>query len=59
MDRPRAILIGFLLANIAYVTAIANLLSSFENNRYRFPLDAFYVVMLGIALSSWLGSKIP
>jgi hypothetical protein len=59
MDRPRAILIGFLLANIAYVTAIANLLSSFENNRYRFPLDAFYVVMLGIALSSSLGSKIP
>jgi len=59
MDRPSAILIGFLLANIAYVTAIANFLSSFENNRYRFPLDAFYVVMLGIALSSWLGSKIP
>jgi len=59
MDRPRAILIGFLLANIAYVTAIANLLSSFENNRYRFPLDAFYVVILGIALSNALGSKIP
>jgi hypothetical protein len=59
MDRPQAMLIGFLLANIAYVTAIANLLSSFENNRYRFPLDAFYVVLLGIALSSSLGSKIP
>jgi len=59
LHRPAAILIGFLLVNIAYVTAIANFLSSFENNRYRFPLDAFYVVLLGIALSRSLGSKIP
>jgi hypothetical protein len=50
LDRPSTILIGFLLFNIAYLTAIANLLSSFENNRYRFPLDAFYVVLLGVAL---------
>ncbi len=48
---PASILIGFLLLNIAYVTAIANFLSSFENNRYRFPLDAFYVVLLGVALT--------
>jgi hypothetical protein len=52
LDPPAAILIGFLLLNIAYVTAIANFLSSFENNRYRFPLDAFYVVLLGIALTN-------
>jgi Dolichyl-phosphate-mannose-protein mannosyltransferase len=50
LDGPAAILIGFLLFNIAYVTAIANLLSSFENNRYRFPIDAFYVVLLGLAM---------
>jgi hypothetical protein len=50
LDRASAILIGFLLFNIAYLTAVANLLSSFENNRYRFPFDAFYVVLLGIAL---------
>jgi hypothetical protein len=50
LDRPSAILIGFLLFNIAYLTSVANLLSSFENNRYRFPLDAFYVVLLGLAL---------
>jgi hypothetical protein len=49
LDPAAAILIGFLLLNIAYVTAIANFLSSFENNRYRFPLDAFYVVLLGVA----------
>lgn len=48
LDRPSAILIGFLLFNIGYLTAIANLLSSFENNRYRFPFDAFYVVLLGL-----------
>jgi hypothetical protein len=51
LDPPVAMLIGFLLLNIAYVTAIANSLSSFENNRYRFPLDAFYVVLLGVALT--------
>jgi hypothetical protein len=59
LNRPVAILIGFLLLNIAYVTALANFLSSFENNRYRFPLDPFYVVLLGIALSRSFGSKIP
>jgi hypothetical protein len=51
LDPSIAILVGFLLLNIAYVTAVANFLSSFENNRYRFPLDAFYVVLLGIALT--------
>lgn len=50
LDHPSALLIGFLLFNIAYLTAVANLLSSFENNRYRFPFDAFYVVLLGVAL---------
>ncbi len=59
LDRPSAILMGFLLLNIAYLTAIANFLSSFENNRYRFPLDAFYLVLLGVAISRSLGSKIP
>jgi hypothetical protein len=58
LDRPAAILLGFLLLNIIYVTAIANFLSSFENNRYRFPVDAFYVVLLGVALSRSFGSKI-
>jgi hypothetical protein len=50
LNRASAVLLGFLLFNIAYVTAVANLLSSFENNRYRFPIDAFYVVLLGLAL---------
>jgi len=53
LDHPSAILIGFLLFNIGYLTAVANLLSSFENNRYRFPFDAFYVVLLGVALEQF------
>jgi hypothetical protein len=59
LGRRAAILLGFLLYNIAYVTAVANLLSAFENNRYRFPVDAFYVVLLGVAISNSSGSKIP
>jgi hypothetical protein len=58
LDPPAAILIGFLLLNITYVTAIANFLSSFENNRYRFPLDVFYVVLTGVAVSRSWGQKI-
>lgn len=58
VERPTAILIGFLLFNIAYVTAIANLLSSFENNRYRFPVDPLYVLLFGVALNKACGSRI-
>jgi hypothetical protein len=50
LDRASAIVVGFLLFNIAYITAVANFLSSFENNRYRFPIDVFYVVLLGLVV---------
>jgi hypothetical protein len=59
LDRPAAILLGFLLLNIAYVTALANTLSTFENNRYRFPLDPFYVVLLGVALAKARPPLVP
>lgn len=55
---PETLLIGFLIFNITYLTALTNFLSSFENNRYRFPLDACFVILLGVAaqraLSKWL-----
>jgi hypothetical protein len=54
LGRPQAMLIGFLLFNITYLTAIANFLSSFENNRYRFQFDAFFVVLLGVAVERLL-----
>lgn len=50
LDRAAAALLGFLLFNITYLTAIANFLSSFENNRYRFQVDAFFVILFAIAL---------
>lgn len=45
----RSLLLGFMLFNIAYGTAIANFLSSIENNRYRFPLETFFVVLAAMA----------
>jgi hypothetical protein len=50
LTQPVAVVIGFLLFNITYLTAVANFLSSFENNRYRFQVDAFFLILLGIAL---------
>jgi len=49
LDRATAALLGFLLFNITYLTTIANFLSSFENNRYRFQIDGFFLILLGIA----------
>jgi hypothetical protein len=54
LDRPLAILVGFLIFNIAYVTVVSNTLSSFECNRYRFPLDGFYVALSGLVLERML-----
>ena len=55
----RAFTISFLLFNIAFVTAVSNLASCYENNRYRFSLDAFYVVLAGLALTWFLDRKGP
>jgi hypothetical protein len=49
-DAPRALVISYMLFIIAYCTGIANFLSSVENNRYRFPLDGFFVVLAALAL---------
>lgn len=51
---PVAVVTGFLLFNITYLTAVSNFLSSFENNRYRFQIDAFFVILFGIALEQLL-----
>jgi hypothetical protein len=51
---PQVLLLGFLLFNIAYCTASANFLSSFENNRYRFPVDGFFLVIAALALDRLL-----
>jgi uncharacterized membrane protein len=50
LAQPTAVLIGFLLFDIIYMTAVANFLSSYEGNRFRFQVDAFFVILFGIAL---------
>jgi hypothetical protein len=50
LDTPQALVLGFLLFNIVYLTIISNFFGSFENNRYRFPLDGFYVVLAAVML---------
>ena len=35
---------------LAQEDAVANFLSSFENNRYRFQVDGFYLILFGMAL---------
>ncbi len=55
--QPEIALIAFLVFNIAFVTATSNLLSSFENNRYRFPLDPFFTVLLAALLTQTLRAR--
>jgi SAM-dependent methyltransferase len=43
-------LLVFMLSTITYLTAVANFLSSFENNRYRFQVDGFFLILFGMAL---------
>jgi hypothetical protein len=50
LNVPKAVLLGFMLFNVAYITAVSNFLSCFENNRYRFPVDGFYLVLAALAL---------
>jgi hypothetical protein len=50
LDTPQALLFGFLLFSIAYCTVTTNFLSCYENNRYRFPIDGFFVVLAAVAV---------
>jgi ubiquinone/menaquinone biosynthesis C-methylase UbiE len=50
LDGATSALLAFILFTITYVTAVANFLSSFENNRYRFQVDGFYLILFGMAL---------
>lgn len=52
----RSVPLAFLLFNIAFVTAVSNAASCYENNRYRFSLDLFYVVLAGLALT-WITNR--
>jgi hypothetical protein len=46
------IVLGFLIFTIVFSTGVSNFLSTFENNRYRFPLDGYYTAIAGLAITS-------
>ena len=48
-DVARSITLAFIVGNIVYLTIISN---AFGNNRYRFAIDSFYLILLGLLLNS-------
>ncbi len=51
-DRASIALLLFVLFNVFYLTMVSNLLSSFETNRYRFPIDGFFLILFGMAIET-------
>ena len=54
---PMQALVIYLLFQIVFILITTTLLSSFENNRYRFPTDPMYALLLGTLISR-LGYKV-
>lgn len=54
---PRNALLAFVLFHIAMITVLVNLLSSFENNRYRLPIDGFFVTLAALAVDRVLSRR--
>lgn len=48
-------LFAYILFNILFLMLTTNFLSSFENNRYRFPSDPLYIVLLAVVLQWMMG----
>ena len=44
------VVLGFMLFTIVYLTLVSMLISTFEENRYRFPLDGFFIALAGAML---------
>jgi len=55
MSQAEIAVMTYILFNIGYLTLVANTLSCFENNRYRFQIDMFFLILLGIALQALVG----
>src|SRR5262249_34443419 len=51
-DVATFITLVFLVANILYVTLAVMVFGEEDHNRYRFTIDAFYVTLLGLLISS-------
>ncbi len=50
MNTPYSLTLIFLFLNILYVTCVSNLFETGENNRFRFMIDPFVLVFLGLIL---------
>ncbi|MBU0467908.1 MAG: hypothetical protein KKD07_08660 [Candidatus Omnitrophica bacterium] len=50
-DIISSLTLAFIVGNIFYLTIISNVFSSFGNNRYRFALDAFYLILFGLLIN--------
>ena len=57
-DPARTATVAFMLFTIATVSFISTMFASFEGNRYRFPLDGFFIALLGMgattAVTTWV-----
>lgn len=42
----------FIVGNIVYLTIVSNAFSSFGNNRYRFAIDSFYLILFGLLINA-------
>ena len=51
VDIPFVLTCLFLVVNVIYVTVICNSFEYGENNRYRFMIDPFYLVLFGLFLT--------
>lgn len=56
MAPAAAALLAFLLFHILMITLLVNMLSSFENNRYRLPIDGFFAVLAAMAAQRAIGA---
>jgi hypothetical protein len=48
---PESIVIAFMVFTIVFISLLSTMLSSFECNRYRFPLDGFLLVLTALMIS--------
>ena len=55
--RPRNALMLYLLFHIVFVLTVTTLLSSFENNRYRFPTDPMYVALFATMVQAIITTR--
>jgi len=51
-DIISSLTLSFIVGNIVYLTIVSNAFSSFGNNRYRFAIDSFYLILFGLLINA-------